>query len=113
MPEYEDESDARDADNLEVLERLNENGDDVSKERPVDFFAVFELPAGAEVFCVEVARMGGGASVNKREDGRWDGTATFHMIPTVEAIGNRERELEELAEALGGELDGWGCCSVE
>jgi len=113
LPNHEDASDGRDADNLEVIERLRDNGDDLSKERPIDFFVVFESPARAEMFCVEVARMGGGASVNKREDGRWDGTATFHMIPAVESIGNRERELEDLAEALGGELDGWGCFSVE
>jgi hypothetical protein len=98
--------------NQETLTKLVEAGDDLKMPRDLDFSVLFQSLTGAECFIQRIGEKSGKVSLSSSESGMFDVTVTFHMIPDIEEICRRERELASAAQPLGGDVDGWGCFPV-
>jgi hypothetical protein len=99
-------------DNGDVLRRLEAQGDDLSLPRDVDFNVVFPDEARATDFAHRFRRDGYRATVrfaNVVKTHPWEALIVKNMIPTHTGITDFERELQDVADALGGYNDGWGC----
>jgi hypothetical protein len=99
-------------DNGEVLRHMQQNGDDFTKPRDIDFSVVFASQSAAEEFAEHFRRGGFKIALDELDRDRelpWDVTVTRHMLPTHAGITEVERTLEEVAAPLGGSNDGWGC----
>jgi hypothetical protein len=100
------------AENELVLRDMAERGDDLGKARIVEFTAVFASQSSALAFIEQVKAMA--YTVDIEESGtvpshRWDAVAAREMIPTLDGITDAEISLANVAQALGGKMDGWGC----
>lgn len=100
------------AENDLVLRGMAERGDDLSRSRVVEFTAVFVNEQTAMVFADKAAALG--YSVDMEESGTvptqpWDVIASREMTASVDAITDAEITLGDVANALGGKMDGWGC----
>ena len=103
-----------DDENGDVLRRMKENGDDLSKPRAVDFTVVLPDKAAAQAFGDHFHKLGYGVSAEKSNTEPtlpWDVVVTKFMLPTHVAITDFEQELQTVASRLGGRNDGWGCYS--
>lgn len=99
-----------DDENGQVLKRMLEDGDDLSRERGIEFFHVFADEGRARAFA-EAACALPDLDVDPPEsddEGVWQVCAVRVMVPAHAAITALERELGELAETHGGFSDGWG-----
>ena len=99
-------------DDEDALRRLEAQGDDLSRSRDVDFNVVFPDEARATDFADRFRRDGYNATVsfeNVRETHPWEVLVVKNMIPTHAGITDFERELQDVADTLGGYNDGWGC----
>jgi hypothetical protein len=101
-----------DDDNKETLARLAEAGDNLTVPRDLDFSVVFAYSEGAKRFIDQVKKKSKKVSLTSGEDGVFDVTVTFHMLPDIDQITRHERELASIAHPLGGNIDGWGCFPV-
>ncbi len=103
-----------DDDNGDVLHRMQEGGDDLSKPRDIDFAFVFDEKHQALSFARGVRDDHGLAAEASSYDERqmWQTIVTKHMVPTYADITALEQELSTLAVSHGGEPDGWGCFQV-
>lgn len=98
--------------NGRVLLRMQENGDDLTKPRNIDFTVVFPEQSLADAFAVHYRRSGYRVSVEKTEtvpELPWDVVVVNHMIPSHNEISEFENALSAFASPLGGRNDGWGC----
>lgn len=98
--------------NGDVLRRMEEAGDDLSRPRDIEFTVVFPSETSAEGFAKEFQHLGYAASVEFTEtvDGLpWDVVVVKHMVPTHKQVGEFEDLLQSVATPLGGSNDGWGC----
>jgi Regulator of ribonuclease activity B len=98
--------------NGQVLKRMLEHGDDLSKQRYVDFIVVFPDKMRAEQFAEQFRNRGFEVLIQNSvtvPELPWDVTASKFMYPTHQSITDIERELELAAVPLGGRNDGWGC----
>jgi Regulator of ribonuclease activity B len=95
----------------EVLKRLRENGDDLSKSRDVAFNHWFAEEESAVGYLEAVRNVGHSRTDHRhwQEQRAWQTSILIHLIPTLERIHEIKRELDELASAHGGRSDGWGC----
>jgi hypothetical protein len=103
-----------DDDNGDVLRRLEEQGDDLTKARNIDFSVVFPLESAAQDFARDLRELGFEASVYFAEEMKefpWNVNVVRHMMPSHQEIGDFEDLLQGVAEPLGGHNDGWGCFS--
>jgi hypothetical protein len=101
-------------DNSDVLRRLEEQGDDLTKARNVDFSVVFPVEDAAERFAEQFRAQGFTVSVyfaEEMNDFRWNVNVVKHMTPSLQEIGDFETTLQKVADTLGGHNDGWGCFS--
>jgi len=101
-------------DNSDVLRRLEEQGDDLTKARNVDFSVVFPVEDAAERFAEQFRAKGFTASVYFAEEMKefsWNVNVVKHMTPSLREICDFETALQEAAAMLGGHNDGWGCFS--
>lgn len=101
-------------DNEDALRRMIANGDDLSREREVNFSVVFPTESAAEQFAEHFRGLGYKVSVECSEvveDLPWDATVLKHMAPSSDEISEFEIVLEEIATPLSGRNDGWGCFS--
>ena len=101
-----------DDENGDVLRRMQESGDDLSKARNIDFTVVLPTREASERFAAPF--MAAGYQVKIDESGTvpelpWDVIVVKHMVPTHAAITEFEEELERYAAPLTGRNDGWGC----
>jgi len=101
-----------DDENGDVLRRMRDSGDDLSRPRIVDFTTVFPDQERAR----QLAEMyeSRGCVVAVKYSGvvpelPWDVTVSNFMVPTYQAITDFENGLGASAEPLGGRSDGWGC----
>ena len=101
-----------DDENGDVLRRFQRDGDCFEIPRDVNFSVVFPSESAAFAFVAQFERIGLRVTV-KRSDLRperpWDVTVVKSMALSWEAITAFENALEEAADPLGGENDGWGC----
>jgi hypothetical protein len=100
--------------NGDALQRLQANGDDLTRPRDVDFTVVFPNENAAKLFAQQVSSIGYSVTVEFAETVKecpWDVVVVKHMVPTHQEIGSFEGVLESVANPLGGHNDGWGCFS--
>lgn len=103
-----------DDENGDALRNMARAGDDLSKERDINFSVIFPREQSALEFCQKVARQGVKSNCYRRreKDEIWDVTVTQLMLPTHNNISDFEQFLAEVARPLEGENDGWGCFSA-
>lgn len=108
MQEFPDDENGR------VLRDMASSGDDLSKERDIDFSIIFSDQSSAENFCQIASKEGWATDLDEpdTEAGEWDVTVTTMMLPNHSAISAMEERLLDLASSFGGRLDGWGCFAV-
>ena len=92
-------------DNGEVLRRMHQSGDDLSKARDIDFTVVLPSKSAAQAFGDHFHNLGYRVSA---EDARtvaalpWDVVVIKHMVPTHSGIADFETVLQNVAVPLGG-----------
>ena len=95
----------------ELLKLMQEQGEDLSRPRDVDFFLVFETREQAEGFASE-ADLGPEFTVTTgpyEKTEKWQATLTVNMTPVYAEIVKLEKQVTRLGREYGGEADGWGC----
>jgi hypothetical protein len=101
-----------DDENGDILFNMAEDGDNLSKEREVDFSVIFPTEDAAIKFAVYLLRKEQKVSFSPYEEHNelpWQVQAHPVMIPTHENISGYENQLGEDAAVFGGRNDGWGC----
>jgi len=104
-----------DDENGDVLRRMQESGDDLSKPRDIDFTVVFPDEAAARAFVGQLHGRDCRVTVERTgtaEGLPWDVLVVKNMVPSHEAITEYEALLESFASQHGGRNDGWGCLSL-
>ena len=99
-------------DNGDVLRRMEENGDDLTRPRDIEFTVVFLTQEFADAFADHFRRLGHRVSVeetNSVPELPWDVVVVKHMVPSHNEISEFEDTLSTFASPLGGRNDGWGC----
>ena len=94
-----------------VIDGLRDAGSDLSKAHDVDFNLYFPNEAAARRFADKLAGKPFEIAIDESED-EWSVQATKKMRLTAAEIQATTEELTALAEAEGGELDGWGASVV-
>jgi hypothetical protein len=95
----------------ELLRLMQDQGDDLSLPRDVDFFLVFGSEDQAAAFASQ-AKPGPGFAVSTspyERTRKWQARLTIHMAPTHGEIVRIERQVAQLGRDHGGQPDGWGC----
>ena len=98
--------------NGDALRRMQENGDDLTRPRDINFTVIFPSMPVAEAFADHFRERAYRVSVEKTEcvpELPWDVVIVSHMIPSHSSISEFEETLEEAASPFGGRNDGWGC----
>ena len=99
---------------LQTLNRLEEAGSDLSKPHEMEFFLYFPEEASANAAAGDIRDQGFVVEVKPSEEGSdWLCFAVKTMVPTYEDIVAISREFGAIAEAYGGEYDGWGTLVVK
>ncbi len=101
-----------DDENGQVLKRMIEDGDDLTRERPIDFFHVFADESDAQDFAAAASARPDLVVEGPQfddDDSIWEVTATRVMAARHAAITALETELAEMATRYRGYPDGWGC----
>lgn len=101
-----------DDENGDVLRRMHESGDDLSKAREVDFTVVLPDKAAAQEFGDHFHELGYKVSAEESKtvpELPWDVVVVKFMVPTHAGITQFEQELQAVASQVGGRNDGWGC----
>ena len=96
----------------DALRRLEADGDDLTRPRDIDFSVVFPNEFSAHRFADQFRERGHEVSVSfwEAKDGLpWEVTVVTNMTPSHAAITAFENVLQETADPLGGQNDGWGC----
>ncbi len=100
--------------NGDALRRMEEEGDDLSLARGIEFIVVFPSENTAKQFVSHFEALGYTTSTEFTQtvqDLPWDVIIVKRMIPSYEEIIAFEDSLRAIAEILGGRNDGWGCLS--
>jgi hypothetical protein len=100
--------------NGDVLRRMEEKGDDLTRPRNIDFAVGFADQSSAERFAEHFRKLGHEASVEKAgadQNPEWDVIVVKHMVPSHVGITSFESLLQSVADRWGGQNDGWGCFS--
>lgn len=102
-------------DNGDALRNMEALGDDLSKERDINFSVAFTDISSSAKFLEAAERDGLRAKQepDSATESMWDVTVTVYMVPSHEAITQMERRLDKIASPLGGWNDGWGCFDVK
>ncbi|MCL4722517.1 MAG: ribonuclease E inhibitor RraB [Gammaproteobacteria bacterium] len=97
----------------ELLRLMQEQGDDLSVSRDVDFYLLFDRKDDATAF---VARADLGPEFRVRTSryertDKWQVCMTLHMLPVHAELAALEKQVARLGHEHGGLYDGWGCGS--
>ncbi|MDH5276876.1 MAG: ribonuclease E inhibitor RraB [Gammaproteobacteria bacterium] len=98
----------------ELLRLMQEQGDDLSVARDVDFFLVFDSKEQAQAFASQ-ADLGPEFTVSiarYEKTSKWQATLTVNMVPLYAEIVALERQVARLGHEHGGQPDGWGCAKA-
>lgn len=104
-----------DDENGNVLRGMQENGDDLSQPRDIDFTVVLPDSDAVQEFGSYFYNLGLQVKAKKNNtipSLPWDVVVTVNMLPTYNEITAFEQKLEKVAMPLGGRNDGWGCFRV-
>ena len=109
-----DGPEASQEENADVLLRMLEDGDDLTKPRDLDFHHIFTSMAEAVAFLAAVREKGYSKADHDfwSERNVWLTAVHVHMVPDLAEITATELALNEIALSHGGEPDGWGCMEV-
>lgn len=95
----------------ELLRLMQEQGDDLSAARDVDFFLIFDTKDEAQAF-INQADLGPEIRVSAaryEKTSKWQATLTVNMVPLYAEIVALEKQVARLGRESGGQPDGWGC----
>jgi hypothetical protein len=98
----------------ELLRLMQEQGDDLSVARDVDFFLIFDSKDEAQSF-INQADLGPEFRVSTahyEKTTKWQATLTANMVPLYAEIVALERQVARLGHEYGGQPDGWGCAKA-
>lgn len=98
--------------NGDVLRRMYESGDDLSRPRDMDFTVILPDEASAKAFAKGFEQQGFELYFGHSEtvpDLPWDVVVIFNLVPTHASITEIEDQLAKAAGPFGGRNDGWGC----
>ncbi|MDN3577126.1 ribonuclease E inhibitor RraB [Chitinimonas viridis] len=101
-----------DDENGDVLWRMHQQGDNLTKAREIDFSVIFSNKEMALKFAVHLLCNNQKVSFSPYEEHEtmpWQVQAHPILTPTHENIGHYEEWLAQSAAALGGCNDEWGC----
>lgn len=95
----------------ELLRLMQEQGDDLSVPRDVDFYLLFDRHEDAAAF---EARADLGPEFRLRtaryeRTDKWQVCITLHMLPVYAELVALEKQVARLGREHGGQADGWGC----
>jgi hypothetical protein len=99
-------------DNGDILWNMSEDGDNLRKQRGVDFSVIFPTEDAALKFAVHLLRNDQKVSFSRYEERvemPWQVQAHPKMEPSHENVTGYENQLAQDAAPLGGRNDGWGC----
>ena len=100
-------------DNGDVLRKMHEDGDDLSKSRIIDFNHIFSERRQALSFVEKVLEEDFRICVSFYASRKvWQATVSKYMLPIHGEITQIETTLARSAVLFGGESDGWGCMQV-
>ncbi|PWF47604.1 ribonuclease E inhibitor RraB [Massilia glaciei] len=97
--------------NGDVLLRMKENGDNLSKSREIDFSVIFPTEDAALKFAIHLLKNDQKVSFSSYDgddEMPWQVAAHPFMEPTHENITGYENQLGDDAATFGGRNDGWG-----
>ena len=100
-----------DDDNGDVLWSMQEQGDNLSKQREIDFCAIFPTEVSALQFAALLLKTGQKVSFSAYEGSTempWQVLVHPIMLPTYDNITRFEMMFGEDASQFGGRNDGWG-----
>lgn len=98
-----------DSGNADAIRRLAEDGSDLSRPMPVEFVAMLAGPCDVGEIGEAVERLGYEVEFYRdEEEDALECVCTRTMLVSEGSIAACERELSELFERFGAELDGWG-----
>ena len=93
---------------------MQDDGDDLSKPRIVDFCFVFLDRKQALEFAAIVNEREFEACISHYDEHEmWKAIVKHYMVPTHAAITALEVDLSRRAQSVGGEADGWGCMQID
>jgi hypothetical protein len=101
-----------DDDNGDVLWRMQQNGDNLSTPREIDFSIIFPTEDEVLAFAIYLLRNDQKVSFSPYdgdEEMPWQVQAHPFMAPTYDAISEYEAQLAEDSAEFNGRNDGWGC----
>ena len=100
--------------NADVLLRMMEDGDDLTKPRDLDFHHLFSSMADAIAFLAAAREQGYTKADHDfwSERDAWLTAVHVRMVPALPEIAATELALNEIAASFNGEPDGWGCMEV-
>jgi regulator of RNase E activity RraB len=104
-------SDPDDVPDSVVVENLRDAGSDVSKPHAIDFNLYVPDESDATKLEQQLRAQGFEVTIDQGDDD-WGVTATKKMVPDPDEITKVGDSLRKLAEAAGGEYDGWGAAVV-
>ena len=96
---------------------MEEKGDDLSKERPIDHWLFFPTEQARTAFCEEIRQQGFSIGDSPAPDLEGsDSDAEYQVMATrpdtPAEINDVTLDLAERAQRLGGRYDGWGAVQV-
>ena len=95
----------------QVLAVMHQAGIDLTLQHDVVFFQLFEQQSQAQAMVDYLAEKMPSLKVNVHADeipNVWDVDCTLQMIPTHQAVIDKETEFEKIAAQFSGYNDGWG-----
>ncbi len=98
----------------ELLRLMQEQGDDLSVPRDIDFFLIFDSKDQAIRFASQ-ADLGHEFRVDTahyEKTEKWQARLTVHMAPVYAELVMLEKQVARLGREYGGESDGWGCAAA-
>jgi hypothetical protein len=100
--------------NGNILRKMSQRGDDLSKSREINFCFAFPDQLHAKNFAKQVSGTMNLESEVARYEERdmWEATVSKKMVPTHQEITKLEGALNRIAQLHNGEADGWGCFIV-
>ena len=95
----------------ELLRLMQEQGDDLSQPRDIDFFLIFETRDEAVGFAnqAESGREFRVETSRYEKTSKWQARLTAHLVPVHAEIVMLEKQVARLGREYGGQPDGWGC----
>lgn len=94
-----------------VVQNLRDAGSDLSKPHDIDFNLHVPDESDATKLEQQLRAQGFDVTIDQGDDD-WGVTATKTMVPDPAEITKVGESLRKLADAAGGEYDGWGAAVV-